>query len=108
MQHVAILHNVVLPLKAQLAGIPRSGFAPESDVISVRYCFCPDEPVFEVREDGPGGLRRFGALGDCPGAVFLRACSEKSDQSQERIASTDDAIEPRLFEAHRLEIILLL
>ena len=51
--------------------------------------------------DHARGARRLGALGDGPGAGFLRPHREVGEQPQQVMARADDAIEPAILEAER-------
>src|SRR5271166_2029562 len=106
--HVAVGDDIVLAFEPELAGLARARFAAKGRVVVVSDGLGPDEAALEIAMDDAGGLRRLGALLDRPGARLLRPDGEEGDEVQERIASADDAIEARLGEADRLEIVFLL
>jgi len=90
-EDVAVLHDIFLAFLAQLAGIAGAGFAVERDIIVVGDGLGADESPLEVGMDFAGGLRRLGAFLDRPGARFLGADREESDEVEEVVAGTDDA-----------------
>ena len=67
-----------------------------------------DEALLEIGVDHARRLRRPGPSFDRPGARFLRADGEESDEMQEVVASPDDAVEARLGQPDGFEIVLLL
>src|SRR6478735_8655519 len=77
--HVAVLHRIFLALQPQLARIARAGLALQAGVISVSDGLGADEALLEIRVDHAGGAGSLGALGDRPGAGFLRADGEVGD-----------------------------
>ena len=70
---VAVRHDVVLALKPQLAGVARACLAAAGDIVVIADGFGADEAALEVLMDDAGGLRRFGASRDRPGAQLPSA-----------------------------------
>ena len=91
MKDVAVLHDIVLALLAQLAGVAGPGLAIQRDIVVVGDRLGADEPAFEVRVDFPRGARRLAALLNRPGARFLGADREEGDEVQEVVAGADDS-----------------
>src|SRR5215212_6921614 len=108
MHDIAVLHGVFLALEPKLAGVARSGFAPECDVIGISDGLRADEALLEVRVDDARRLRGPRAAGDRPGAGFLGADREVGDEAEEFIARPDHAVEAWLLEADRFEVLALL
>src|SRR5947207_3118071 len=107
MQDVSVLHNVVLAFKPELAGIAGTSFAIEADIVVIGDGFGPDEALLEICVNDPGRLRRPGPLGDGPGAGFLGTDGEIGHEMEQLITGTYYAVEARLGEADRVEIVLL-
>src|ERR1700761_2891108 len=105
MQHVAIGDGIILALKPELTRLARTRFAVRGDIIRISDGLGADKALFEIGVDDARGLRRLGADFNGPGTGFLRADREIGDEMQERVASTDDAIEPRLVQPDSFEII---
>ena len=59
MHHIAVLHDVVLAFKPELAGLARTGLALAGDVVVIGDGFGADEALFEI---GVDDARRRGAL----------------------------------------------
>ena len=81
--HVAVLDDIILSFRAQLAGVSRGSLAAERDVIVVSDRLGADEAALEIGMDGAGGLGRLGAFLHRPGARFLRAGGEEGDQVEQ-------------------------
>src|SRR5438045_5533811 len=96
MHDVAVEDDVGFSLEPHLARLLRAGFAAERHVILVSDGLGADKASLEVRMDDGGRLRRLGATGDRPGRRLLGAGGTISDQIEQRIAGTDQAIEARL------------
>jgi hypothetical protein len=73
MHHVAVGDDIFLAFKTQLAGIARTGLAAQRDVIVIRDGLGADEALLEIGVNDARRRRALGALGDGPGARFLRA-----------------------------------
>ncbi len=54
--------------------------------------------------DDSGGLRRFGAARDRPGARLLWAGRQEGDQIEQRVAGADHTVEPGFAEAERSQV----
>ena len=108
MHHVAVLDDVFLAFQAQLARIACAGLALERGVIGISDGLGADEALLEIRVDHAGGAGSLGALGDRPGAGFLRADGEVGDEAEQLVAGADHAVEAGLFKADGFEIVRLL
>src|SRR6185503_13159524 len=94
--HVAVLDDIILSFRAQLAGVSRGSLAAERDVIVVSDRLGADEAALEVGVDLSGGFGSLCALVHGPGAGFLWSRSVESDKTQQRISCVDHPIQPRL------------
>src|SRR5581483_386574 len=108
MEDVAVLHYVILAFQSELAGVARTGFAGEGDVIVISDGLGADEALLEIGVDDARGLRGAGALGYRPGARLLGAGGEIGDEAKELVAFPDEAVEPRFFKPELGEIGLAL
>ena len=93
---VAILHDVVLALDADLAFLAGGGDAAGGDEVVVVDDLGADEAALEVRVDLAGSFRCRRALDDGPGAALIRAGRQEGLQAQEVERSLDQAVEAAL------------
>src|SRR4051794_7587196 len=76
LDHVAVLHDVVLALHARLAARPGLGDASGIHQVVEGDDLGLDEALLEVGVDDAGRLRSLRALADGPGARLFRACRQ--------------------------------
>ena len=93
---VAILHDVVLALDADLAFLACGGDAAGGDEVVVVDDLGADEAALEVRMDLAGGFRCRRALDNGPGAALIRAGRQEGLQAQEVERCLDQAVEAAL------------
>lgn len=93
---VAILHDVVLALDADLAFLAGGGDAAGGDEVVVVDDLRADEAALEVRVNLAGGFRCRRALDDGPGAALIRAGCQESLEAQEVEGCLDQAVEAAL------------
>src|SRR5687767_14458028 len=91
MHDVGLADDVFLALEAQLARLARTGFPLVRDVVVERDGFGADEAALEVGVDHARGLRRRRPGAHGPGAHFLRAGGEESQEAEQPVACADDA-----------------
>src|SRR5215470_17904101 len=93
--HVAVLDHIVLALQAQLTLFAAGGQAAALHQIFEADYLCPDEPALDIRMDFAGGLLGMCTLRDGPGAAFVLARSQKTDQIKQTISRADEAVARR-------------
>src|SRR5262249_5310943 len=103
LDHVAVLHDVVLALHAGLPSSTRSGHGPEVDEIGVPDDLGLDEATLEVGVDDAGGLGRRGALLDGPGTGLLGPSGEVRLQAQGVEPDAGELVQARLVLTHGLQ-----
>src|SRR5260370_4962805 len=108
MHDVAVGDDILLAFQPQLAGVAGAGLATERDVISVGNGFGANKTLFEIGVNNAGRSGRPGAAVDGPGPRLLRPDGEIGDEVEQLIAGADQAIEPGLFEAERVEKLVAL
>src|ERR1700682_158266 len=89
MEHVAVLHNVVLALKPQDSLRACVGFGPGLQQLVPGNGFSPDKMFFQIRVNSAGGGLRARASRDGPGAAFVFANGEKRNDSKQLICFAD-------------------
>src|SRR6185436_12860349 len=94
--HVAVAHDVLLALQAQLARFLRALLAAVRDEIIVRRHLRADEAALEVGMDDARRLRRGGAARDGPRAYLLRTRREIGVQAEKRVCGADHAVQAGL------------
>src|SRR5438067_768189 len=104
--HVAVLHDVFLPLTAHLPRRARRLLAAAGDVIIVRNGLGADEAALEVGVNLPRRLGRSRAAMNRPGARFLRAGGEERLQIEQLVRGANEGVQSRLFQSHLLEEIV--
>src|ERR1700682_2440562 len=107
-QDVAVLHQVLLALHAQLAVVSRLGLAAAGDEIRVMHHLGADEAALEVGVDAAGGARSAAAAADGPGLHLVLADREEADPVEQLVGGADEAGAARRGEAHRLQEVGLL
>ena len=80
MHHVAILHNVLLALKAKRTLRARSCFAARRKQIIPANRFGANEVMLKIGVNRAGRLRRLRSCGNSPCAAFVFACGEEADE----------------------------
>src|SRR5207244_2121427 len=90
---VAILHDVVLALEADLAVIAARGHRSARHQRIVADDFGADEAARDVAVDFACGELRGRPARDRPGAAFVLADREERDVAEQIVAGADDAIE---------------
>src|ERR1700722_4074230 len=108
MQHIPVGDDIVFAFEAKFTGLTRARFAAAGDITAIGDCRGADEPLLEIAVNDAGRLRRLGALLNRPGARLFRSDREEGDEMQQLVACPDYAVEARLVEADRLEIVALL
>src|ERR1700751_6336396 len=99
MHYVAILHEIVLALEAQLSmGFGRCLRAGGEQRVPVDG-FGANEMFLEVGVDGSGRLLRPRINRDCPGAALVLAYGEKADEAKQLIALANQAPQAAFLEA---------
>src|SRR5689334_9872374 len=88
---VAVAHDVVLALEAELPRLAALRLAAEADEVLVRDHLGADEAALDVAVDLAGGLERRGPAADGPCAALVLARGEKADEVEERVARADEA-----------------
>src|SRR3989344_2005003 len=91
--HIAILHDVLLSLRAHFALLSRPMLPAERDVIFVRNSFRADESFFEIGMDHTRGFRTLRSFADGPRAHFLGAGGKVCLEPEEIVGSTDQIFE---------------
>src|SRR4051812_16372113 len=104
MHDVAIGDDVFLAFQPQLAGVARTGFAAEREVVVIANGLGADEAALEIGMDRAGRLWRLAARGNGPGTGFFRTGGKKRDEMKEVIAGADQPVKARLCEPHSVEI----
>ena len=104
MQDIAVMHGVILALKAHLPGLFRPSLAAKRHKIAISYGFRSNEAFLKVGMDHPSRSRRRGSPGDCPGPRLLRPSRKIGNQPEKAIACGNQAIEAGLLQAEFLEI----
>src|SRR5256885_16711488 len=94
--HVAVAHDVILALEAELARFLRTLLATVRHEVIVRRNFGADETALKIAVDHAGGLWRRGAGGNRPSAHFLRPGGEIGLQAKKLVGSAGDAVQARL------------
>src|SRR5438045_2588594 len=89
--HIAVAHDIVLALEAQLARLLGALLAAVRDEVVVRRDLGADEAALEVGMDDARSLRRGRPGADGPGAHFLGPGGEVGVQTQQTIRRPDDA-----------------
>ena len=102
MHHIAVLHDVVLALKAHFARFFRPTLAAARDVVLVANHLGADEAALKVVVDHARGLRSFPALRDRPRAHLHLASGEVADEAKLREGALDDELQPALHPSDRL------
>src|SRR5579872_6578116 len=108
MKHVAVGDDIILAFETKFPGFAGARFAAAGDIIRIGDCLGANEAFLEIGVDDAGGLRRFSAFFDSPGARLFRSHREERHEVEKFVASPDHAIEARLVEADGFKIILLL
>ena len=83
--HVAVLHDVVLALHAEPAGLARAGLAAERHVVVIADRLGLDEAALEVGVDDTCGLGGLGTDSNRPGADLLGAGGEEALQAEQLV-----------------------
>src|SRR3569833_3317988 len=96
--HVTVLHDVVLAFQPPLAGLFGLLLAATGDEVVIRDDLGADEAALEIGVDHAGGLRRGGADRDGPGAHLFFAGGKIGLQPEQRVAGADHANATRLVE----------
>src|SRR5687768_9784315 len=81
--HVAVLHDVVLSFRSEARALAGRREAAGGDQIVERGHLGPDEAALEVGVDGARGAGGARAGADRPGAAFVLARREELDQPEE-------------------------
>src|SRR5580765_5739085 len=88
---VAVAHDVVLALEAELPRLAALRLAAQADEVLVRDHLGADEAALDVAVDLAGRLERRRAPADRPCAALVLARGEKADEVEERVARADEA-----------------
>src|SRR5690606_18559841 len=100
---VSVLHGVPSTLRPKNPAIPRLLPRPHPlELVNVDRLRA-DEPPFEVRVDGAGGLRRSAATRNGPRTALVLAGREERGERQEVVGGADQPVEPGLGEPQVLE-----
>lgn len=102
-QHVTVLHDVILTFLAQAARRGSASLALVLNEIVVAHRFGADKAALEVGVDHARRLRRSETTLDRPGAHFLHASGEVGLQIEQLVARADHAVEARLVKTQVLE-----
>ena len=102
-QHIAVLHHIFLAFQPKLARVARTRFAAERDVIVISDGLGTDEALLEIGMDHARSARSLGALGDGPGARFLRPHREVGDEVQQLVPGADQPVEAGFLKLQRFE-----
>ena len=99
MHYVAVLHDVVLALKAHFARFFRPTLAAARDEIIKSDHLGADEAALKVVVDHARGLRGLPAFRDRPRAHLHLACGKVADEAELRKGALDDELQPALLRA---------
>src|SRR5713226_4008272 len=92
--HVAVLHDVLLALEPDLRVLAARGErAPPKQRIAP-HDLGANEAALNVAVNFPGRQLRVSAAGDGPRAIFILADGEKRDITQQIVAGANHAVEP--------------
>src|SRR5205807_1280431 len=103
---IAVADDIVPTLEAHAAGVARARLATEMYVIVIGDGLGPNEALLEIGVNDAGRCRRASAFFDGPGARFFRSGGEEGDQAEQRVARTNQPVEPRLVETEMGEKLL--
>src|SRR5438552_5500368 len=100
---VAVLHDVLLALEAELPRLPALRLASVADELVEGDHLGADEAALDVAVDLAGGFEGRGAAADRPGAALVLARGEEAHQVEQVIARSDEAVAGALREAEVAE-----
>src|SRR5947208_16535080 len=100
---VAVPHDVLLALEAQLPRLAALRLAPVADELVERHHLGADEAALDVAVDLAGGLERRRAAADRPGAALVLARGEEADEVEQVVARADEAVARALGESEVVE-----
>ena len=103
MQHVAILHNVVLAFLPEFPRFFCALLALAGDEIIIRHGFGANEAAFKIRMNHSGGLRCGAMAAHGPRAHFLDTRRKVRDEVQQGVTGADDPVQARFGEAQILQ-----
>ena len=107
MHDVAVLHNIVFALDAQLAGFAHCSLRAVFDVVVILYHLGADKALLEVGVDYAGTLRSLPALVICPCLNLHLACGDECLEVKQGIGFLYQTVYAALFEAKLVEEHLL-
>ena len=101
--HVAVLHHILLAFAAELALLLGGVDTAVLDHIIIGNDLRPDEAPLDVSVDFTGGLRGLGALFDGPGAALILAVGQERDKAQQGVAALDEPIQTGFCDAQLVQ-----
>ena len=101
--HVAVLHHIVLALAAQQPLLLGGGHGAAGDHLGEVDGLGTDEAALDVGVDLAGGLRSLRTLDDGPRAALVLAVGEEGDKTQQRIGTLNEPVQAGLFDAQLLK-----
>ncbi len=101
--HVAVLHHILLAFAAELALLLGGVDTAVLDHIIIGNDLRPDEAPLDVSVDFTGGLRGLGALSDGPGAALILAVGQERDKAQQGVAALDEPIQTGFCDAQLVQ-----
>src|SRR5579864_61829 len=105
---VAVLHDVVFPLGADLPARLECGFASSFFQLVQSVDLGADEAALDVAVHLASRLSGHRSLPDRPGAAFVGAGGEKADQIEEPVSGTNEHVSRGLADAEPHEKFFLL
>src|SRR5437763_5840369 len=108
MNHIPVVHNVVLPFQSEFALLAATSFAAELGEVFESSNFSSYEPALDVRVNHSSRLVRGGPALDRPGAAFVFARRQEADQVEQRICGANESVARGFCDAQILEKLALL
>ena len=100
MDDIAVLHDVVLALKPQFAGLPGPLFTFARNEIIIGNDLGPDETTLEIGMDNGGGLRCGRTDSHRPGPDLFYPGGEVGLQMQQLVAGANHPVQSGLLQSH--------
>ena len=98
--HVAVLHDIVLTLTAELPFFLGGVDAAVLHHVIVGDYLGTDETALNVGVDLTGCLRRLGTLADGPCTALVLTVGQEGDETQQGIGALDEAVQTGLGDAN--------